>query len=172
MTDNRKDMITVTEQMSIPEAQLMLAELNAEVLRKDYSDNWLSVWSNKQGLPLEITTRLQDLWSVTKNMAGQVIHIGKIIVCKIIDFIKVHPHAAIGAALGAAVGSLTALIPWIGPLIAPLATAICSMLGLLSGTLLDHCNESGTLMQALIMAAKDFFKLLADIFMALKEQLA
>lgn len=90
-----------------------LTLLNAEMSREQFDD--FIVMGLNRAIPAEIITRLQSLWDFTKEIAGEVVVIGKIIVQKIIEFVKANPKLAIGLALGAAVGALIASIPFLGP---------------------------------------------------------
>ena len=155
--------------LSQGKAQLDLIGLSKEAELLDQTD--IFVWLTKAGLPIEVVTRLEDLWSVTKNIAGQVIHLGKIIIFKIIEFIKAHPHTAAGLLVGAAIGSLVGLVPWLGPLLAPLTTVIGATIGAMTGAKLDNAGAT-TAFEGLIILAKQFFQLLAEIFNVLKDKLA
>lgn len=128
------------------------------------------------GLPQEIITRIDQLWEKTKIIGGQVIHIGKIIFVEILNFIKENPHLAVGVAIGAAVGALLSMIPFLGPILAPLAVAISILVGGISGYRLDQGQNSTDgvvgVTQELILIAKKFFELFADIFNALRMQFA
>lgn len=149
-------------------AQLEILTLNSEVQKLDKTD--IFVWLTSQGVPVSVTTRLDEIWDFTKTIAGQVIHIGKIIALKIIEFCKKHPHTAIGMLLGAAIGALVNLIPFIGPFLAPLTTAIGLAYGGMVGARLDN-PTANTPFEGLIKLAKDFFQMLAEIFIALKVEL-
>jgi len=158
--------------MSLPEseAKLKLSLLNSNVMEFDRIDAIAQLTNS--GLPQEIITRIYQLWEKTKIVAGQVIHVGKIILAEVMKFIKENPHLAIGVALGAAVGALTSMIPFIGPLLAPLATAISILLGGIAGYRVDQGKESKGVVigitQELIMIAKKFFDLISNIFNALQ----
>jgi len=122
------------------------------------------------GIPPEIVTRLQALWSNTKVIAGEMIQIGKIIVMKILDFIKAHPSMAIGIAIGAVIGAFTAMIPLLGPLLAPLVTTVAVIYGAIKGSRMDSGNATNDLMSEAIELAKIFIALIVDIFAAINEQ--
>lgn len=121
----------------------------------------MRAWLLKKGLPIEIVTRLDDLWDNTAAVSDKIIEIGKIIFCKIIEFIKKYPHAAIGSLVGAAVGALINGIPLLGSLLAPLASSIGVIIGVAGGAQLDTGKGD---IQSLIIVAKDFFKMIIDIF--------
>lgn len=151
--------------MSVSTAQMEIIDLNIEAQNLDETE--IFVWLDQMGVPLEVNTRLKDLWKTTKRIGDQVISFGKIIILKIVEFIKTNPHAAIGMLLGAAVGSLVALIPWIGPLLAPLTATIGAAYGFIQGVRLDN-PDAATSFEGLILLAKEFFRQVAEIFMTLK----
>lgn len=133
-------------------------------LEESYSDvdrGKLRAWLLKKGLPIEIVTRLDDLWEDTRTISGRVITVGKIIFCRIIEFIRTYPHAAIGALIGAAIGALMNGVPILGPMLAPLSTSLGAIIGAVGGAQLD--TGKGDL-QSIIMVARDFFRMLIDIF--------
>lgn len=136
-------------------------------LEKDYADvnrHKMRSWLLKKGLPIEIVTRLDDLWEDTKIIAGRVIQVGKLIFCRILEFIATYPHAAIGALVGAAIGALMNGVPLLGPLLAPLSSSLGAIIGAVGGAQLDTGRGD---VQSIILVAKDFFKMLIDIFNAL-----
>jgi len=155
-------------------AQLHLGEYN--VLAQDASSTDVFAFFVNQGLPLEFSTRLlEDLWGKTKIVAGEVIHIGKIIILKIVEFIKENPHMSVGTAIGAAVYVLINAIPYIGPFVAPLIGGAAIITGMAVGSLMDMASKGQKidpsflgLTQAVINSAKKFFELIIDIFLILK----
>lgn len=158
-------------------AQLKLGLLNAQAMQMNKLD-LITRFTNKN-LPQEIVTRLEWLWEETKVVAGEVIQIGKIILMKIWEWVERNPNMVIGMAIGGAIGALTSLVPFIGPLLAPIATALGIVIGGLAGTRMDAKMEGqivGTgsiqLVEDVIRMAKEFFKLLAAIFLGLKEYFA
>jgi len=136
---------------------------------------------DSMGLPSEAITALQEIAvKKAKDIGGKVIEVGKIIVTKIIAFIKENPAMSIGVALGAAVGALAGFIPFIGPFIAPLTTMLGAGIGALVGNsigrsqnieeAIDNASEIATLKgsfkEAMRVAVK-FFNLLKEIFLAI-----
>lgn len=130
------------------------------------------------GLPVEAISALKEVALKKANdIGGKVIEVGKIIVTKIIDFIKENPAMSIGVALGAAVGALAGFIPFIGPFIAPLTTMLGAGVGALIGNSIgraqnmdeaidnaaDIATPKGLLKEAMRVAVK-FFNLLKEIF--------
>lgn len=137
---------------------------NLETTYKNVDRSKMRAWLVKKGLPIEVVTRLDDLWDDTKVIAGRVITVGKIIFCRILEFIKTYPHAAIGALIGAAVGALLNGVPLLGPWLAPISTSLGAVVGAVGGAQLD--TGKGDL-QSVIIVAKDFFMMIIDIFNAI-----
>jgi hypothetical protein len=155
-------------------AQLKLGLLNAEAAQMNQLD-LITRFTNK-GLPQEIVTRLEWLWDQTKFVAGGVIQIGKILLMKIWEWVERNPNMVIGMAIGAAIGALVGMIPFIGPFLAPIAAALGIVIGGLAGHRVDK-QEAGyqlnygkmAMVEDVITMAKEFFRLLAAIFLGLKE---
>lgn len=141
-----------------------LTLLNAEKIENDFDDVVLD--GIKRGIPPEILTRLKELWEVSKNIAGEVIAVGKIIVSTIIEFIKANSRLTIGAAIGAAVTVLIAGIPFVGPILAPLLAPITTIYGMGVGATSQNGNLSTDLLDVAIALAEKFFELIKMIFNA------
>ena len=152
--------------LSLPQANLKMALWQVDADAMSSSD--LYVWLNDTGLPHEVSIRLHELATYTKKAANKVLLIGKILLIKIIEFVKAHPNLAIGAAVGVVVGILANSIPFVGPLLAPLATALGIPIGAIAGHRLDRGKEVSDgiigIVQEIIEIAKDFFQLLIDVF--------
>ena len=155
------------------QANFKLMLLNAEAESISSSDFYL--WLSETGLPDEVIIRLKNLVDVTERVADRVISIGKIVLMKIIEFIKAHPNLAVGVAVGAAVGVLVSTIPFLGVYLAPIATAIAITIGAIAGHRLDKIEAGQTINVSVdaiavgkdvIEVAKLFFVLLIDIFNA------
>lgn len=153
------------------QANFKLMLLNAEAESISSSDFYL--WLSETGLPDEVIIRLKNLVDVTERVADRVISIGKIVLMKIIEFIKAHPNLAVGVAVGAAVGALVSTIPFLGVYLAPIATAIAITIGAIAGHRLDKIEAGQTINTSVdaiaigkdvIEVAKLFFNLLIDIF--------
>jgi hypothetical protein len=163
--------------MSPAKAKIQLALLNsssANLERRDYV-----VRLTNAGLPQEVVNMLDDWWVMTKEIAGEVINIGKILIQKIWEFVEGHPNMLIGAAVGAAIGALVGLIPFIGPLLAPAGMTIGAFIGAYWGFEGDRENRGEVIKKGpigvaenLVAMAKDFFKLFAGIMIALKDYFA
>lgn len=132
------------------------------------SSSELYAWLVDSGLPHEVTIRLHELASYTKKSGNKVLAVGKIILLKIIEFIKAHPNLAMGVALGAAVGLLVNSVPVLGSVLAPLATVLGITIGALAGHRLDKGKEVNEgiigVAQDLIEITRGFFKLFIDVF--------
>ncbi len=151
------------------EAKLKIAVLNSNAMEIDRIDAITQLTNS--GLPQEVITRIDELWEKTKIIGGQVIHIGKVILVEIMKFIKENPHLAVGVAIGAAAGALISMIPFFGPILAPLVTAISIVVGGIAGYRLDQgqkpTDDAIGITQELILIARKFFELFANIFNAL-----
>lgn len=144
-----------------------LSMLNAERIQSEFDD--VVVEGVKRGIPLEILTRLKDIWEATQDIAGEIIAIGKIIVMAIIDFFKANPTLTSGMALGAAVSSLVLMIPVIGPLLLPLTTLVASVYGAGVGAAMQEGDYSASPITAAIALANKFFEMLIKILRGISE---
>jgi hypothetical protein len=151
------------------QANLELAILSSEAVALTSSD--LYAWLKDSGLPDEAAIRLKAIAEITAEVGQRVIYVGKMILMKIIEFVKTHPNMTIGIAIGAAIGVLVNAIPWIGTFLAPIATLIGVTVGALAGHRLDKAasglpQNSGLIAigQDVIEIATAFFKLFMDIF--------
>ena len=144
-----------------------LSMLNAERIQSEFDD--VVVEGVKRGIPIEIITRLKDIWEATQNIAGEIIAIGKIIVMAIIDFFKANPSLTAGMALGAAVSSLVLMIPVIGPLLLPLTTLVASVYGGGVGAAMQEGDYSASPITAAIALANKFFEMLIKILRSISE---
>lgn len=135
-------------------ATLELTLLNAESSGQDFDDFVME--GLEGGVSPEILTRMKDLWEKTKEIGGEMIAVGKIIVIKIIEFLKANPKLAASLAIGAAVYLLAHAIPFIGPMLAPLLAVITTVFAFGKLSTFDE----------VVATAKAFFQLLVDIFNA------
>lgn len=138
----------------------------------------LYVWLNDTGLPYEIKIRLHKLIEVTEKIGNKVVHIGKIIFIKILEFIKAHPGLVagigIGMTLGLAVNYFISSIPVIGTLLAPLAAALAAagIVGFaIAGHRVDKRSQGKEMPDSLMGYAENiveifqaFFQLMIDVF--------
>ena len=153
------------------QADLKLNSMNAETESLSSSD--VSLVHNND-MPNE-AVRLENFAGVTENAAGQTINIGKIIFCQVVGFVKIHPNLAIGIAVGTAISALVSLIPFLGIYLAPVVAFISTTIGAIAGHRLDKIEQGQivntstgiiAISQDAIDIAKEFFKLLAEIFNA------
>jgi hypothetical protein len=155
--------------VSTAQANLKMALWQVDADSMTSSD--LYAWLVDSGLPHEVTIRLHELASYTKKSGSKVLAVGKIILIKIIEFIKAHPNLAMGVALGAAVGLLVNSVPVLGSVLAPLATVLGITIGAIAGHRLDKGKEVNEgiigVAQDFIEIAREFFKLFIDVFNAI-----
>lgn len=147
-----------------------LSLMNAEVSSMRFDD--VVVEALNRGIPPELVTRLKDVWENTKEIAGEIIAIGKIIVRQIIEFLKKNPKLTVGLALGAAVAALIAGIPFIGPVLQPVATWIAAVYGAGVGAAMQKGDISGSPLSAAIALAEAFFELIVNIMKSVTGYLA
>jgi ElaB/YqjD/DUF883 family membrane-anchored ribosome-binding protein len=150
------------------QANLELFILSSEAEAMSSSDFY--AWLKERGLPDEAAIRLKTVAEITAEVGKRVINVGKMILIRIMEFVKAHPNLAIGIAIGAAIGALVNAIPWIGPFLAPIATLIGVTVCAIAGHRLDKAaagtpQNSGLVAigQDIIEIATAFFKLLMDI---------
>jgi hypothetical protein len=133
------------------------------------SSSELYAWLVDSGLPPEVTLRLHELVTYTKKVGSKVIAVGKIVLIKVLEFVKAHPFlvigAGIGAVVGAAVASLITAVPILGQLLAPVAMALgitITAIGAVTGHRMDKCFQG--VGEDVFEIAQEFFKLLRDVF--------
>lgn len=163
--------------VSQAQANLKMALWQADAGSMSSSD--LYVWLNDSGLPYEVTIRLHELANYTQIAGNKVFDCGKIILIKIIEFVKAHPSlvagVGIGVTLGVAVNYLVSSIPFIGTLLAPLAAVLAATFGVvvfgIAGHRLDKRAQGKEVHNGLMGFAEDiveivkaFFQLMVDIF--------
>jgi hypothetical protein len=157
---------------SVEDAKFKLLLLDAKAVNVDKID--LTVQLTNAGIAQEVITRIDELWEKTLKIGDEVVRIGQIIIVEIVKFVKENPHLSTGIALGAAVGALVSMIPFLGPLLAPLSTVIGMFIGAYAGAKLDRGDKvsKGTsrIPQEMILIAKKFFELFAQIFNSLKNE--
>lgn len=160
-----------TSVLSSAQADFEVTLLNADAESVSSSDFYL--WLRESGLPSEVVIRLKNFVDTTAMIGNRLISIGKIILMKIIEFVRAHPNMVIGIAVGAAIGALVSMMPFLGIYLAPIVTVISTSVGAIAGHRLDKL-ENGQVVntevnlvaitQDVIEIAKMFFKLLIDIF--------
>ena len=121
---------------------------------------------------VEFDRKMATLFQQTKIIAGKLVNIGRIIFAKLYQFITENPNMVLGTIIGAVLGSFLSVVPLIGGILSIVAT----FLGAAIGGYLDLLNKGGreadTTLEKVIAGAahttKEFFKLLKEIFIALK----
>lgn len=151
--------IDTSSEMKTENALLEISMLNGESSNNTFDDVVIEGTRNK--IPREVLTRMKDLWEKTEKIGGEIIKIGKIIVIKIIAFLKAHPNLTSSLALSAAVYFLAQSIPFFGPLLAPLLAVVTGVFTYASTSSFDDA----------VKMANDFFKLLVDIFRSVADHL-
>lgn len=156
-------------QIIVSPAQANLKMALWQVDADSMSSTELYAWLVDSGLPHEVNIRLHELITYTKKIGSKVIAIGKIILIKILDFVKAHPFlvigAGIGAVVGAAVASLITAVPFFGQLLAPVAMVLgitITAIGAVVGHRLDKSFQG--IGEDIFEIAQEFFKLITDIF--------
>jgi hypothetical protein len=144
--------------------EVLLLQSEASGLEKIEAMAFLS----NQGVPLEVLTRMDSLWEQTAMVVNQVLHIGKIIIMKLIQFIRENPNMLIGLAVGIGLGILSASVPFIGIFIAPVITVVFSVMGILRGHRLDKVMSGecvgDSLIEDAITIIKKFWCFFYEIF--------
>lgn len=163
--------------LSQPQANLKMSLWQVEA--DSMQSNDLYVWLHDSGLPHEVTIRLHELVTYTKKVGSKVFAVGKIVLLKIIEFVKAHPYLVIGVGIGMTVGAavsfLVSSIPFIGSLLAPLAMTLTTTLGVVvfgvAGHRIDKRTKGKEVHNGIIGFAEDiteivaaFFQLLTDVF--------
>lgn len=151
------------------QANLKLTLWNAEAESIKNSD--LYIWLQESGLPSEVAIRMLQLISTSAEVGGRLIHVGKIILIRIIDFVKENSNLVIGVAVGAAIGSLINAVPFLGSILMPISVAFGATVGAIAGHRIDKANQSQSIstglvgtFQDVIEIANSFFRLLIDVF--------
>lgn len=159
--------IKMNQKLSIAQANLKLALWNAQAELVNGSEIYIQL--QELGLLEEVVSRLHEILNYTKKVAGRVFSIGKIVLIKIIEFVKAHPFLVVGAGIGAVVGSaiasLITSIPFLGQLLAPVAAMLgitITAIGAVVGHRFDKQFQG--VGQDLVEIAQHFFALLADVF--------
>jgi hypothetical protein len=156
----------ISQDLSTAQANLKLAIWNAEADSVTSSELYVQI--QELGLPEEVVSRLHELVSFTQRVAGKVFSIGKIVLLKILDFVKAHPFliagAGIGAVIGAAIAGLITSIPLLGQILAPVAAILgitIAAVGAVVGHRLDKQFQG--VGEDIVEIAQQFFSLLANV---------
>lgn len=155
--------------LSMAQANLKLALWNVEAESVKSSEVYAQL--QELGLPEEIVSRLHELITFTKKVAGKVFAVGKIVLLKIFEFVKAHPFLVVGAGIGAVVGvaiaGLITSIPFLGQLLAPVAAALgitVTVVGAVVGHRID--KQFQDVGEDIAEIVQQFFSFLADVFNA------
>ena len=148
-------------------AMLELTLMNAETSSEAYED--VAAYLLERGVPPEVVTRLAALWEKTELVAGEVIAVGRIVIAKVVEFVRANPLIAAGMAVGAAFAALVAAVPFLGPLLAPFVTPVAVVSGGAIGANLQRGHDKGTLPEGVVDLARKFFALLIAIFQAVAD---
>jgi len=156
--------------------ELLLEEMAALKLTKEEVFEFFM----KQNWNINVIEYIQKLWDYSKEIAGNMIAIGKIVLYKIIKFIKENPNMVFGMALGAIAGALAGLfigwIPFIGQTLHVLAIAAGTLIGALSGNRLDRISNGEQIDNSVLsifgdsmIVAKKFIALFMEIIQVVRD---
>jgi hypothetical protein len=155
------------QNLSRGQANLKLALWNAEAESTKSSEVYAQL--QELGLPKEFISRLYELITFTKKVAGKVFAVGKIVLLKILEFVKAHPFLVVGAGIGAVVGAaivgLITSIPFLGQVLVPVAAALgitVTVVGAVVGHRLD--KQFPNVGEDVNEIVQHFFSLFADVF--------
>jgi hypothetical protein len=127
------------------------------------------------GLSKTILTQLCKLVKITRKVAGETFFIGKMILIRVLHFIKVHPFLVTSLGLSVVianiVASLIASIPVFGGFLISLLSALKIDIALkVTGTVISMVfgdsldKQFPSLGESIFKIAKDFFCLFIDVF--------
>ena len=150
------------------QAAFQLVLMDAEARSIPREDFYASL--TNLALPQDVVDALHGLVDKTSSVAGRIIHVGKVVLMKIIEFVKSHPGLSAGIALGAAVACLIHWIPFLGPILGGVAITF----GMVTGQMVDARRRGEpmerpnlfTAGEKLIEVALEFFKLFIEIWNA------
>jgi hypothetical protein len=136
-----------------------------------------------KGVPKEIVSRLEDLKDLTFTIGKQVIHFGKIILFKLMEFIEENPRLSLGIIIGAGIATLISMlvnvIPFIGQILSPIVFAVTAWIGISYFALIGHRQDKKTkgenvgnsIGEDVITLFETGWKFIVDIFKALKDEI-
>lgn len=162
-----------SSELSPAQSRLKLTMWNAEV--ESFSSRDFYIWLQEMGLPEAVVTRLHDLAGKTMRFGQKLVSIGKVLLFKIINFVKENPCLVVGAGIGGVIGAaiyhLMTSVPGLGIYLEPIARLLglgAASLGVSVGHSLDR--ELKSLGQKLQEAASNFFNLLLNVLRSLSNQ--
>ena len=167
-----------TIEMTRAQASLELALWQADAEAMSSSD--IYIWLRESGLPAEVAIRMKELVNFTARIGAKTVKLGKIVLIKIIEFIKRHQNLATGMALGAAISLLVASIPVFGALLIPITLPLGIAVGAIAGHRVDKANGNGmssdigmvSISQDVIEIARDFFESFVETIRAVADEMA
>ena len=165
--------------MTMTKATALKKLLNEEISVLKQNKDEVFEFFMIQNLPQQVIHYITNLWDYTKEIGGSVVAIGKIILLKIIDFIKLNPSLSFGAALGAIAGAMASFfvswIPFIGQALSVISIGGGVLIGAIAGDRMDraangeYVDESTmSIFGDVIVIAKKFLKLFVDIINTIK----
>jgi len=153
--------------------------LNEEIAALKQSKDAVFEFFMIKNLPKQVIHYITKLWDYTHTIGESVIAIGKIILLKIIDFIKENPNMAFGTALGAIAGAMASSfiswIPFIGQALSVITIGAGMLIGAIAGDRMDRAENGEYVDESLmsvfgdtISVAKKFIQLFIDIIKTIK----
>lgn len=121
------------------------AELDWVVFEADadsYSNSEIFAQLNEYGLPPEIIAKLHSLVDVKKEINNKEASVGKIILIRMIEFIRENTNLATCVAIGAVLSAIVSSVPVLGQILSPITTPIIMIVMALYGRRLDR-KENG-----------------------------
>jgi hypothetical protein len=154
----------INGRMGEQQALFQLTLMNAETSSRTFEDFLVDAAQWK--LPAEVLTRLRSVWDVTRRIGVELVEVGKIIVEKILAFLRAHSAITWGLVIGAAVAFLVSSVPFLGAILAPLVSIIGPIAGMAAGAAIEARVSPSDPLASMILLAQHFFELLASIFNA------
>ena len=124
-------------------------------------------WFLNRGVPREIVTRLFQVWNFSYRVGEKLFKIGKLIVCRLVEFAIDNPNMLTGVAIGLGLSWFLSNIPVVGWLIGPLVAAIFALVLGYYGHLRD--NPRGNALTMLGRGLDLFFDLIGITVNQIKE---
>jgi hypothetical protein len=165
--------------MTITKATAIKDLLIEEIYALKYSKDAVFEFFMIRNLPQQVIHHITKLWDFTYKIGESVVSIGKIILLKIIDFIKENPNMAFGVALGAIAGAMVSSfiswIPFIGQALSAITIGAGMLIGAIAGDRMDRAENGEYIDESLmsvfgdtISVAKKFIKLFIEIITTIK----
>jgi hypothetical protein len=165
----------MNNQVSPAQARLKLTLWDLDANKTTDGDAYASF--RGMNIPPEISSRLLDLMRITRKVGSKVFAVGKIILLKILDFIKKHPllvtGLGIGAVLGMAVAGLILSVPFLGTILAPLAKVLGLTITIAGGVMGHRLDQAiPGVSQDIGEIINEFFSFFYAVFNAISPQFA